>query len=268
MKRLDDRVCVVTGAGSGIGRATAEALAREGCHLALVDVVPERLAEVAGSLARADRRVTTHVADVSDRARMEALADEVAAAHGAVHVVINNAGVTVGRSFADHSWDDLDWVLGIDLWGVIHGCKVFLPHLLRAGEGHIVNVSSMAGFVAFPLQSSYSAAKAAVYGFSDSLRMELSGRHIGVTSVHPGAIRTRVLADARRSDDRLDLLVGGIERAGRPPEFVARKIVRAIRRNQTRVRVGADAYLLDWIHRLAPQLPGRVLGFGLRRWMP
>lgn len=270
MRQLDGRVAVVTGAGSGIGRATAEALAREGCHLALVDVVPERLAEVAagGALAGGARRITTHVADVADRARMEKLAEEVVAAHGAVHILVNNAGVTVGRSFADHSWDDLDWVLGIDLWGVIHGCKVFLPHLLRADEAHIVNVSSMAGFVAFPLQSSYSAAKAAVYGFSDSLRMELSAGPVGVSSVHPGTIRTRVLADARRSDRRLESLVGGMERAGRPPEAVARKIVRAIRRNQTRVRVGPDAYLLDWIHRLAPRLPGRLLSAGLRRWLP
>lgn len=269
MRQLEGRVAVVTGAGSGIGRATAESLAREGCHLALVDVVPERLAEVAagGALAGGGRRVTTHVADVSDRARMEALADEVVAAHGAVHIVVNNAGVTVGRSFADHSWEDLDWVLGIDLWGVIHGCKVFLPHLLRADEAHIVNVSSMAGFVAFPLQSSYSAAKAAVYGFSDSLRAELSGGPVGVTSVHPGTIRTRVLADSRRSP-RLEYLVGGMERAGRPPEAVARKIVRAIRHNRTRVRVGPDAYLLDWIHRISPQLPGRLLALGLRRWMP
>jgi short-subunit dehydrogenase len=267
VRRLDGRVAVVTGAGSGIGRATAEALAREGCHLALVDVAADRLTEVAGCLAGGDRTITTHLADVSNRARMEALAKEIMTAHGAVHVVVNNAGVTVGRSFADHSWDDLDWVLGIDLWGVIHGCKVFLPHLLRADEAHIVNVSSMAGFVAFPLQSSYSAAKAAVYGFSDSLRMELSGGPVGVTCVHPGTIRTRVLADARRSDQRLDFLVRGIERAGRPPELVARKIVRAIRHNRTRVRVGVDSYLLDWIHRLAPQLPARLLGFGLRRWM-
>ena len=149
---------------------------------------------------------------------------------------------------------------------MIHGCKLFLPHLLREEEAHIVNVSSLAGFVAFPLQSSYSAAKSAVYGLSDALRIELSGGPVGVTSVHPGAIRTRVLADARRSDDRLSRIVDDMERIGRPPEAVARRIVRAIRRNQTRVRVGADAYVLDWIHRLAPNLPGRALGLALRRW--
>lgn len=266
MEQLEGRVAVVTGAGSGIGRATARALQREGCHLALVDVVPQRLADVRAALADPARRVSVHVADVSDRARMEALPGEVLAEHGAVHVLVNNAGVTVGRSFEDHSWDDLDWIFGIDLWGVIHGCKVFLPHLLRAEEAHIVNVSSLAGLVAFPLQSSYSAAKCAVYGFSDALRTELSGGPVGVTSVHPGTIRTRVLADARRSDQRLTRLVDLMERFGRPPEVVARRIVRAIRRGQTRVRVGADAYLLDWIHRLAPNLPGRLLGFAWRRW--
>jgi short-subunit dehydrogenase len=266
VKQLEGRVAVVTGAGSGIGRATAEALQREGCHLALTDVVPERLEEVRQALSGSDRRVSVHLADVADRARMEALVEEVLAEHGSVHVLVNNAGVTVGRSFVDHSWDDLDWIIGIDLWGVLHGCKVFLPHLLREDEAHIVNVSSLAGFVAFPLQSSYSAAKSAVYGFSDALRIELSGGPVGVTSVHPGTIRTRVLADARRSDDRLSKVVEGMERVGRPPEAVARRIVRAIRRNRTRVRVGADAYLLDWIHRLAPNLPGRALGFALRRW--
>lgn len=266
MEQLDGRVAVITGAGSGIGRATARALRQAGCHLALVDVVPERLAEVRDELADPARRTSLHVADVADRARMVALPDEVLAEHGAVHVLVNNAGVTVGRSFADHSWDDLDWILGIDLWGVIHGCKVFLPHLLRADEAHIVNLSSMAGFVAFPLQSSYSAAKCAVYGFSDALRIELAGGPVGVTSVHPGTIRTRVLADARRSDERLGRLVEGMERVGRPPEVVARRIVRAIRRDRTRVRVGVDAYLMDWLHRLSPRLPGRLLAMGWRRW--
>src|SRR5210317_933091 len=119
-RNLDDRVAVVTGAASGIGRATAQRLADKGCHLALVDVDESGLEETRSLVARNDRRRTTHIADVSDKARMQALPDEVAAAHGQVHILVNNAGVTVGAMFDDHSIEDIEWVVDVNLWGVLY----------------------------------------------------------------------------------------------------------------------------------------------------
>ncbi len=258
---------MVTGAASGIGRATSQALAEAGCHVALVDRDEAGLAGVAKELAAGGgRRVSTHGADVSDRARMRVLAEEVAAEHGGVNVVVNNAGVTVALSFEDHTLEDLDWIVGINFWGVVHGCRFFLPHLRAADEAHIVNVSSMAAFTGMPTQSSYCATKSAVQGLTESLRTELSGTSIGVTCVHPGTIRTNVLRSSRHSGSaRVERLVRGMDRWGRPPELVARRILRAIQRNRPRVVIGAEARLTDWLKRLSPNLPTRVLGLGYRR---
>lgn len=253
MRELAGRTAVVTGAGSGIGRALARALAAEGCRLALVDVDPAGLEETRRRLPGA--AVTLHVADVSDRARMAALPAEVEAAHGAVHLLFNNAGITINASFADSSLEDLERLIGVNLWGVLHGCHYFLPALRRAGEGHIVNTSSMAAFMGLPNQSVYSLTKAGVRALSESLRVELAGSGIGVTSLHPGAIKTNILrAAARHGGDpeetaRLDALV---ERVGMTPEALAAKVVRAVKRNRMRVRVGPDAYLVDWAKRLLP----------------
>ncbi len=266
MKTLEGRVAVVTGAASGIGRATSQALAEAGCRVALVDRDEAGLAVVAKELGSSGRRVSAHGADVADRARMGALAEEVVAEHGGVNVVVNNAGVTVALSFEDHTLEDLDWIVGINFWGVVHGCRFFLPHLRAADEGHIVNVSSMAAFTGMPTQSSYCATKSAVQGLTESLRTELSGTSIGVTCVHPGTIRTNVLRSSRHSGSaRVERLVRGMDRWGRPPELVARRILRAIQRNRPRVVIGAEARLTDWLARLAPSLPTRVLGLGYRR---
>lgn len=271
MKSFRDRTAVVTGAAGGIGRATSLALAREGCHLALVDLDPEGLEAVAKEIRTSGRKASTHVADVSDAARMEALAREVAEAHGGIHIVVNNAGVTVGASFEDHSIDDLQWIIGINLLGVVHGCKFFLPHLRRAEEGHIVNVSSMAGFMGLPLQSSYCATKFAVRGLSEALYAELAGTHISVTSIHPGTIRTNLLGSARsgpHDGHQVAQLAAKMRRFGRSPDLVARKIVRAIRKRKLRVIVGAESHLTEWSTRLAPVLSRRLMALAYRRFAP
>jgi len=266
VRELAGRTAVVTGAGSGIGRALARALAAEGCRLALVDVDADGLEETRRLLPGAI--VTTHVADVSDRARMAALPAEVEAAHGAVHLLFNNAGITINAPFADHSIEDLERLIGVNLWGVVHGCHYFLPALLRAGEGHIVNTSSMAAFMGLPNQAAYSLTKAGVRALSESLRVELAGSNIGVTSVHPGAIRTNILrAAARHGGDpeetaRLEALV---QRFGLAPEALAAKVVRAVKRNRMRVRVGPDAYLVDWAKRLLPVAVHAPLRWAFRR---
>ena len=251
MKNLSGKVAVITGAASGLGRGLAAVLAAEGCRLALVDVHAERLAEVAAE----HPGCSTHVVDVSDRAAMAALPEAVIAAHGAVHLVVNNAGVTITASFLD----DLEWLLGINLWGVIHGCKFFLPELKKADEAHIVNISSMFGFIGMPSQSSYCATKFAVKGLTESLWTELQGTNVGVTSIHPGGIATNIHETMRSYDDEIrDATVQGLAQS-RPPSSVAQAIIKAIEANKLRAIVGREAYLADWMKRLLPVRTHRML---------
>ena len=273
MKRLVDRVAVVTGAASGIGQALAEALARAGCDLALVDLREDALAGTASRVAAAGRRATVHAADVADRARMAALPDEVLAAHGAVHVVVNNAGVNVAAPFETHSLEDFDWIMGVNLWGVVHGCKFFLPHLLRADEAHVVNLSSLAGLVPFAGQTSYCATKFAVHGFSECLAAaasrtaaELAGTSVGVTTVHPGTVRTNILRSSRFADTAIQQKLASLmARHGLPADRAAAQVVDAIRKNQPHLVIGADAHLLGAARRLWPAFPRVVIGHLYRR---
>jgi short-subunit dehydrogenase len=252
MRKLDGRVAVITGAASGVGRATAECLARKGCALALVDVNQEGLAEVSKALAGTSRQTSIHLADVADAERMQTLPSEVVAEHGAVHVLVNNAGVSVTASFEDQTLDDLQWIVGINFWGVVHGCKFFLPELKKAEEAHIVNISSMFGFIGVPSQSSYCATKFAVKGLSEALWTELQGTGVGVTSIHPGGIRTGIGRTMRSYDDKIrDSTLAGLERS-RPPSVVAKAIVRAIEKNRLRAIVGWEAYAADWLKRALP----------------
>lgn len=263
---------MVTGAASGIGQATAVELARSGCHLALVTRRNrDGLEETAKQVQALGRKVTLHMADVSDRPRMQALPEEVIAGHGHVHLLVNNAGVTVMASFEDHSLDDLDWILGTNLWGALHGAYFFLPYLKGEDEAHIVNVSSIQGLLALPDQSSYSATKFALRGFGEALRGELAPHGIGVTTAYPGLVRTGILAASRvRGEDQESLrkwLQSSVAPRTLAPEKCARRIVDAIRRDRARVRITAGTHLADWSKRLFPTATDRIVA-ALQRARP
>lgn len=267
MRRLRDRVAVVTGAGSGIGRAVCEVLARRGCDLALVDVDEAGAEETARRVQEAGRRATVHRADVSDRQRMQALPDEVLEAHGAVHVLVNNAGVSVSATFEEQSLEDFDWIVGINFWGVVHGCKFFLPVLQRQDEAQIVNLSSMLGLMGVPTQASYCATKFAVRGLSEVLQTELSGTPVRVLCVHPGAVRTNIVNASRSTDaDARRRAADLFATRAMPPERAAELIVRSVERGRERLLVCTEAWATDWLKRLAPGLTQTAVGWLARRY--
>jgi len=267
MKVLKARVAVVTGAASGIGRATSVALAQKGCDLALVDVDTKGLEETARLISRLGRMATRHEVDVSDKQRMQALANEVMAAHGSVHVLVNNAGVGVGALFEHHSLEDFEWLMGINFWGVVYGCKFFLPMLLAAGEAHIVNVSSVFGFVGVPMNAAYCASKFAVRGFTETLRAELADTRVGVSCVHPGGIATNIVKNSRMNEaggfDGLQQRAINRFKRMLPPEKAADAIVAGILHNRPRILITPEAYVIDAAKRLFPALSSELLG---RRW--
>ena len=254
MSGFAGKVAVVTGAGSGIGRALAHALARRGARLALSDVDEVGLAETRRRVESLGvRSVRTDRLDVADRSSVLGYADEVARDQGVVNVVVNNAGVALAGDVVDLDWDDMEWIVDINFWGVVHGTKAFLPHLVASGDGHLVNLSSLFGLVSMPGQSMYNATKYAVRGFSEALREELliAGHRVGVTVVHPGGVRTAIARKARSSDP-----VGHADRARyfdeklarMSPERAAGIIVDAVLKGKARCLVGADAHV---IHHLA-----------------
>jgi short-subunit dehydrogenase len=262
IRSFRDKVAVITGGGSGIGQALAMQLGRQGCHLALVDIQRKGMRETRQRIDNDDIRVSEHIADVSDAAAMEALAASVMEHHGRVNLLFNNAGITIARRFEAHSLADWERIIGINVWGVIHGCHFFLPHLKQqAGAAHIVNLSSMVAFMGPPEQSSYAATKSAIKGLSESLWAELHGQGIGVTVVHPGAIRTNIMNEALRDAEDRDAFArtkAMVDRMAMPVDQAARKILKAVRRNRMRVLVGADAALFDGAKRTWPEWANRI----------
>jgi len=269
MKSFSGKVAAITGAGSGIGQATAIALAREGCHLAISDISEDALGETVELLAGFPVRISTHRIDVSDREAVYRYAEETISEHGKVNLIMNNAGVGLGETVENMSYENFEWLMNINFWGVVYGTKAFLPHLKRAGEGHIINISSVFGIIGVPTQSAYNAAKFAVRGFTESLREELDIESCGVsaTSVHPGGVKTNIARNSRMGDMG-DMSFGSKEDvaemfekiARTTPESAARTILAAVRRNQRRVLVGADAVMLDTAQRLMPTGYQRLLG--------
>ena len=274
MENFSGRVAAITGAGSGIGRALARELARRGAHLALCDVDESGLAETVALCEGSGVKVTSQRVDVADRAAVFAWADRVAEEHGKVNLVVNNAGVALAATIEEGSIDDIEWLMGINYWGVVYGTKAFLPHLKAGGEGHIVNLSSVFGLISVPSQSAYNSAKFAVRGFTDALRIELEAAEIGVscTTVHPGGVKTNIARNAR-VDPALQESAGTQEEQAKrfervaltSPEKAARQILKAVARNRRRVLVGPDAKVIDLVSRLPAGLYQRVLVRGAQR---
>lgn len=262
MKQLQNRVAVITGAASGIGRALAVRLAEKGARLAISDVNAEGLEETRDRVASLGAEVDARPLDVADRHAVFAYADAVAELFGGVNLVINNAGVTVVGTVAETSIEDFEWLMGINFWGVVYGTKAFLPYLQRAEAGHIVNISSVFGIIAVPQQSAYNASKFAVRGFTEALRQELDGKrsHIGCTTVHPGGIKTNIARAARRiGDDPIagkanpEKAAAAFEKMARTtPEQAADTILRGVASNKKRVLIGPDAYAIDAVQRSLP----------------
>ncbi|MBV1881303.1 MAG: SDR family NAD(P)-dependent oxidoreductase [Pseudomonadales bacterium] len=265
MRTIKGKIAVVTGAGSGIGQATCLALAKKGAIIVMVDMNKEGMKETATLVKGAGSTASSHVVDVTKLKQMEKLVKEVEDLHGRVHIVINNAGIGIMEEFVDGSLENFQKVIDVNLWGVVYGSKLFLPMLLKESEGHIVNTSSLAGIIATPGMVSYGTSKFAVRGFSESLRAELKRHNIGVSSVHPGMINTNIAKTSECDDASLhNTMVSWFERFGRPPSDVANKIVRAIEKNQMRVLVTPETYIMDVAKRIAPtiseEVGGRMMG--------
>jgi short-subunit dehydrogenase len=257
MEFLSGGIAVVTGAGSGIGRALAKQLSAAGCALALADVDEKSLVETAGMLPGKGAGVSTHVLDVADEVAVSAFAEDVKNRHGRVTLLINNAGVALHGTFEELSLDDQRWLMGINFWGTVYGVTYFLPILKQQPRAQIVNLSSVFGIVAPAGQTAYAASKFAVRGFTEALRHELEGSTVFVSCVHPGGIRTPIAERGRlgtnapqtRKSESVSRLA---QLAKSSPEVAAARILRGVVRREPRILIGFDAFQIDIMQRLRP----------------
>jgi len=258
---MKNKVVAITGAASGIGRATATRLARMGAKVAIADINEAELERTRGMCEGAGAEVVATTLDVSDREAVHAWARATREAFGKVNVIVNNAGVALGATVDDLTYEDFEWLMGINFWGVVHGTKAFLPYLRESGDGHVVNVSSLYGLMSMPCSSAYNASKFAVRGFTESLSEELlvEGAPVKVTCVHPGGIDTNIarggrvtangawnLVDSEHSAERFKKL------ARTSPDDAAAQIVDAIEKGRRRLLIGMDARIFDTVQRVLP----------------
>ncbi len=257
IRQVRNRVAVITGAGSGIGRAIALSLAQRGCHLALADIDTDGLEQTAAEARKHEVRVSCHMLDVADKAMVHALPALVQANHDRIDIVVNNAGVALGGTFEQVSEQDFDWVMSINFHGVVQMTRAFLPYLHAGDDSCLVYISSLWGLASPAGQAAYSASKFAVRGFSNALRHELEGSNVGVVVVHPGGVATSIARsarvpasvseeDARRGKERADKMLR------MPPQQAGEIIVRGMEKRKARIVVGMDAKIISLLERIAP----------------
>lgn len=273
MSEFAGKVCVITGAGSGIGRALALNLAGQGAKLALSDMDSVGLAETVRQVESLGADVKSDHLDVTQREAVLSYADAVVARFGKVNQVYNNAGIAFHGEVERSEFKDIERIMDVDFWGVVNGTKAFLPHVIASGDGHIVNVSSLFGLLSIPGQSAYTAAKFAVRGFTESLRQEmLIAKHpVKVTCVHPGGIKTAIARNATMpdGDDQATFAQFFDRRLARTtPEEAAKTITTGVRKGKPRVLIGADAKFLDaWVRIVGPSYQ-RVVATVTSRVLP
>lgn len=255
------KCAVITGAGSGIGRALALQLNREGCALYLSDINPASLEETAALLERKEISCLHQVLDVADHAGVNAWAEHIAADRGQVDIMINNAGVGLAGTAEENSYEDIQWLMGINFWGVVHGTRAFLPLLRKSPQGHLVNISSIFGMIGVPTQTAYNAAKFAVRGYTEALRQELTDSNVHVCCVHPGGISTNIARDSRGGDaapEERDAQFQAMTRTS--ADSAAAQIIRAVEKRKKRLLIGSDARVVALAAWLAPVNYMRLLG--------
>lgn len=259
MSLTNNSIAVITGAASGIGRALALRLAEEKiAGIAISDVNESGLDETFNAVEKLNVPVSKHIVDVSKLVEVERFKREVLERHARVTHLINNAGVGLFGNFEQISLEDFEWLMSINFWGVVYGCKVFLPVLKEQNKAHIVNLSSVFGFIAPPEQTAYCASKFAVRGFTESLKHEFAGTNVIVSSVHPGGIKTNIARNSRLGKDTPEIYKTQGAKffdqvAQTSPEQAAETILKGIKAENTRILIGKDAHAISYIHRIFPK---------------